>query len=365
MIRPRISPLLGAVLGAASLANLALAQIGTLVLPAGIGDDPRSVNVIGNGHIVICNQVNGWQHYVNVSVPSAPSVTTSYDPPFGDQWFEAEYTPMFGGRLFTAHRGGGINLVDTSVPSTPTHLSSAPTTYHFRGLRYQRDGAQGVLHYNATNEGLGTYTVTGSTSILSPLPVWNNYAFNGTNDGNGLELMGNQLYQFGTAPTNPTVRVLKGFNVSTPQVPVQNFTGFWSSQTSSHTQLRKSLLPAQRLVVSKWHDGIEVLDTTVPTAPVSYPMLNPLPGLTLVCWGAKPFPNSPLTVAYGSVWVTSNPSVKWYWWMFLLIPASGPPTNAGIVLVGLDTHDIDVDANSGRIYVVGRNAVGQGELWIF
>lgn len=350
---------------AALLAGPAAAQIGTLVLPSGIGDDPRSVHVIGNGHVVICNQVDGWQHYVNVSVPSAPSVTTSFNPPFGDQWFEAEYTPMFGGRLFTGHRGGGINLIDVSNPALPSALSSVPTVYHFRGLRYQRDGAQGVLHYNATNQGLGTYTVTGATSILSPTPVWDNYAFNGTNDGNGLELIGNQLYQFGVAPTNTSVRLLKGFNVTTPQAPVQNFSGFYGSQTSSHTKLRKSLLPAQRVVASMWTDGLEVLDVTVPTAPTSFPILGPINGLTLVCWGAKPFPGSPLTLAYGSVWVTSNPSVKWYWWMLLIVPASGAPFNAGIILTPIDTHDIDVDPNSGRIYAVGRDATGQGVLWIF
>ncbi|MFO1052789.1 MAG: hypothetical protein U1F36_11295 [Planctomycetota bacterium] len=347
------------------IVGAASAQIGTLVLPAGIGDDPRSVHVIGNGHVVVCDQVDGWEHFVNVSVPSAPTLTTSFNPPYGDQWFEAEYTPMYGGRLFTAHRGGGINLIDVSVPASPVVLSSTPTIYHFRGLRYQRDGVQGVLHYNATNQGLGTYTVTGATALLSAAPVWNNYANNGTNDGNGLELIGNQLYQFGVAPNNPTVRVLKGFNVTTPQSPIQNFTGFWSNQTSSHTQLRKSLINAPRIVASMWNDGLEVLDVTVPTAPTSYPILAPIPSLTLLCWGSKPFPNSTLTIAYGQVWVTSNPSVKWSWWMLLVVPAVGAPFNAGIVLSPIETHDIDVDANSGRIYVVGRNAAGQGVLEIF
>lgn len=349
----------------AVVAGSASAQIGTIVLPSGTGNDPRSVHVIGNGHVVVCDQVDGWQHYVDVSVPSSPSLSASLNPPFGDQWFEAEYTPMYGGRLFTAHRGGGINLVDVSVPSSPVVLSSVLSNYHFRGLRYQRDGAQGVLHYNETNLGLGTYTVTGAASVLSPSPVWNNYANNGTNDGNGLELIGSQLYQFGVAPGNPTMRVLKGFAVGVPQSPVQNFTGFWSNQNSSHTQLRKSLLNAPRIVASKWTDGLEVLDVTVPTAPTTFPILAPIPNLTMLCWGAKPFPNSPLTLAYGQVWLTSNPSQKWHWWMLLIVPASGAPFNAGIVLTPFETHDIDVDANSGRIYVVGRNPAGQGVLQIF
>jgi len=120
----------------ASLCAAASAQIATLTLPAGIGDDPRSVLLVGNSHLAISNQVDGWQHMVDVSNPLLPTLTTSYNAPFGDQWFEAEFTPDFGGRLFTAHRGGGINMIDVSVPSAPFAVSSVSTVYHFRGLRY-------------------------------------------------------------------------------------------------------------------------------------------------------------------------------------------------------------------------------------
>lgn len=353
-------------------AATASAQIATLTLPAGIGDDPRSVVLVGNNHLAISNQVDGWQHMVNIANPLLPTITTSYNAPFGDQWFEAEFTPEFGGRLFTAHRGGGINMIDVSAPSAPVAVSSVSTNYHFRGLRYLGINpiSNPVLYYNATNQGLEAYSVLGSATSLSS--VWNNFGPN--QDGNGLELLQvpgtplGHLYQLGTPPSNPTTRELRVFDVTNPNAPVQCFVQTLTGQQNNngHAQLRRLKLNfAPRIVAARWNDGLDLIDAVNPCNPT---ITNLFPssifGLTITYWGSLPFPNSPLVVVYGSLVVNSNPNVRYYFWWPWTVPASGAATPGSPIIVPLDTHDMTSDPNTGRLYMVGRLA-GQGVLWVF
>lgn len=345
------------------------AQIATLTLPAGTGDDPRSVVVVGNNHLAISNQVDGWQHMVNIINPLLPTLTTSYNPPFGDQWFEAEFTPDYGGRLFTAHRGGGINMIDVSVPSSPFAVASVSTIYHFRGLRYLSNASiNPVLYYNATNQGLEAYDVLSAGTVLNS--VWNNFGPN--QDGNGLELLQipgavGHLYQFGAPPSNPTTRELRVFDVSTPAAPVQCFVQtLTGQQNGGHAQLRRLRLNfAPRIIAARWNDGLDLIDAPIPCSPV---ITNLFPsnifGLTITYWGSLPFPNSPLVLVYGSLVVNSNPNVRFYFWWPWTVPSVGPATPGTPIIVPLDTHDMTVDTNTGRLYMVGRIA-GQGLLWVF
>lgn len=355
----------------ACLCATAHAQIATLTLPAGIGDDPRSVQLVGNNHLAISNQVDGWQHMVDVSNPLNPTLTTSYNPPYGDQWFEAEFTPDFGGRLFTAHRGGGINMIDVSVPATPFAVNSVPTVYHFRGLRYLSTPiANPVLYYNATNQGLEAYSVLGGGTSLSA--VWNN--FGPSQDGNGLEFLQlpgtviGHLYQLGAPPANPTTRELRVFDLTNPIAPVQcslqTLTG--QQNGNGHAQLRKSGIPfAPRIVASRWNDGLDLIDATTPCSPTITNMFpSSFAGLTITYWGSRPFPNTPFVLVYGSLIVNSNPNVRFYFWWPWTVPASGPAIPGTPTIVPLDTHDVIYDVNTTRIYMVGRLGT-QGVLWVF
>lgn len=363
------SRLLALALAAACGAGAAEAQIGKLVLPAGTGDDPRSVHYIGTGHVVISNQVDAHQHFVNVSAPAAPSLTTSLNPPYGDQWFEAEYTSDFGGRLFTAHRGGGLNVMDVSNPFAPSVLCSVPSNagagYHFRGMRYRSNGGTGLLYQNQTNQGLQVWSMSGGGTAMTP--IWNNFSL--TDDGNGLELLGNSLLQFGKPPTG-SARVLRVFDLTAPTSPgLPIFNGYWWNQTSSHTLLRKSnLFGSKRVISTLWTDGLEVVDATVPSAISTIPLIpaNWIPGITVLFWGAYSIPGSSLVMTYGHIHPTSNPSQRWYFWWFWDVPATGLPTPQLFVNLPFETHDVSADPNTGRIYVVGINPMNaRGELWIY
>ncbi|MBK8975013.1 MAG: hypothetical protein IPM29_03735 [Planctomycetes bacterium] len=370
-VRPTVRPAASrpqlrarATLAALLLATGASAQIGILTLPSGIGDDPRSVRVIGSNHVVVSNQVDGWQHFVNVSIPSAPSLTSSLDPPYGDQWFEAEYTPTWGGRLFTGHRFQGVNMIDVSNPSLPVVLDSQPAGYHFRGLRYQRNGANGRLFYNATNQGLQVWDVLGNGTTLSA--GWNNFATN--QDGNGLELIGNELFQLGAPPFSPGTRELRTFAVVPLSNPAQCFLQTQlGQQGDGHALLRRSLLPAPRIVACKWLAGLDLVDVTNPCNPVVTQLFPSVIGpVSITYWGAASLPSTPVFVVYGSIVLNNNPLTRtWFWW-FWTVPAVGPASPGLLVTLPLDTHDIEADPNTGRIYVVGRNTnTNTGELWIF
>ncbi|MBK8975449.1 MAG: hypothetical protein IPM29_05955 [Planctomycetes bacterium] len=343
---------------AAILAAAGHAQIATLTLPASIGDDPRSVvRVNGGTHLAISNQVDGWLHMVNVTNPLSPSLTTSYNPPFGDQWFEAEYTPQFGGRLFTGHRGGGINIIDVSNPLSPSAVASIPSIYHFRGMRYRTVGSGGALFYNETNNGLGVYQVNNTGTNMSL--VWNDYAPN--QDGNGMEIVGDLLYQMGTPANTTSTRLHRGFDIGNPFLPVMTMNNTLTNQapTGGHCLLRKQ--PGSPYVLAaRWNDGLQLHDCTFPNNPVVYPILPASPAV--VCWGAA-WISPVFAVAYGSFTIGN---INYYWWLILQVTAGPSILPLNLVMVPLDTHDITADPNTNRIYVVGRmNGNGQGVLWVF
>jgi hypothetical protein len=324
------------------------AQFGSLTLPAGTGNDPRSVIRIGGNHLVISNQLDGWQHFVNVANPAMPALTTSFNPPGGDQWYEAEYTPEFGGRLFTGHRGGGLHVLDVSNPAAPALLTSAVTAYHYRGLRYLADpvSTRRFLYYNETNWGLAVYEVLGGGTMLTK--VWDNFA-NGTNDGNGLELVGRHLFQYGRPDVSMTTRLFRAFDVTVPAAPVQVHLGTTTSPNSGHafTQLRRHpLFP--RILAARWYDGLDVIDVATPASPVSTKILPAMP--ELICWGSCFVPNSPYAVAWGSLLVGTT---RAYWLLFLLVPPAGPAQILWSGLAPLDVHDVTIDAGN-RIYMAGR-----------
>jgi hypothetical protein len=340
----------------AVLCAVPAAQIGTLTLPAGIGDDPRSVVVLNGGtHVAVSNQVDGWLHVVDVTTPSTPTLATSYNPPFGDQWFEAEFTPQFGGRLFTGHRGGGLNMIDVSNPLAPAAVASLSTIYHYRGLRYRPLTNGGALFYNETNSGLNVFQVNGTGTNLAS--VWNDYAAN--QDGNGMEIVGDLLYQMGTPPSATATRLHRGFDIGNPFFPVMTMNNTLPNQQASggHCLLRKQpVLPY--ILAARWNDGLQLHDASLPNAPVVYPILPASPSIR--CWGAA-FINPTFAIAYGSVTIGTSTA---YWWLILQVLPGPTIIPITAIQVPLDTHDII--AGGSNIYVVGRmNGNGQGVLWVF
>lgn len=331
------------------------AQVATLLLPS---TDVRSVVVLNGGYAVVCSHLDGQQHYIDISNPTAPVLTTAFNPPFGDQWYDAEYTTDFGGRLFTGHRFGGLNMLDVGNPLAPIVAATDPAIYHYRGLRYRNFGGQSLLYYGEHNWGLAVYTV-GANSLTR---TWTDFD-NGWNDANGMEVVGNHLYLFGSPFFQPGTRQLKTYDLSTPAAPVlvdtiSNFAT--ASPAYGHCQLRASGLGSQ-LLASRQVDGLDLVDLTNPAAPVSTTIVPPIPGLSV--WGTFSYPNDTRTIAYG---VLFGPGVRIpQWAMFHVVPGYGP-IEIGAGVAPIEIRDIAYDPTSGRTLVVGMDlSLGQGALYVY
>lgn len=333
-------------LAAALLGSLAPAQIGSLDLPNSLS---RSLSVINNGHVVACAFGQGIQHYIDVRNPAVPALSSSLDAPFGDQWYEAEWTPDFGGRLFTGHRHGGLNMMDTSNPLQPYPVATDPNAiYHYRGLRYRNLQGQSLLYYAEHNWGLAVYSV-GANSLSR---IWTDFA-NATNDANGMEVVGNHLYLFGTPFVQIGRRELKTYDLSVPTAPaLVHLTTNWPVLTPAygHCQLRASGL-GSHLLAARHRDGFDLVDLMNPAAPVPTNLIPPDPEISV--WGSWSWPGSTESVVYG---VKVRGTVRTPWWFsFHVIPGFGIiPITGGTA--PMEIFDMAIEPTNGRLVVLGRDA---------
>ena len=337
------------------LGNLG-AQIGVLSFPT-TNVDLRSVVVTGGGHVVICNHYNGEQFVVDVSVPTAPQLVATIDPPFGDQWYEAEFTTDFGGRMFTGHRFGGLNMLDVSIPTTPTIAASAATIYHYRGMRYRNVGGQGVLYYNEHNWGLAAFSV-GPQSLTQVFTDFNN----ANSDANGMALVGNYLYSAGKPFNRPTTRELKVYDVSNPTAPilVNTVVSPGDPVTAGHCQLRETPF-GDGMFAARNDDGLDWIDLSVPTAPVVVPLLTG--NAALRCWGSYPVPGTAEVYVYGSLGIGAGA----VGWLVSCVAAPGALLPQSGAFSPFIIRDMASDAN-GRIYLVGfsdNTPSRVPQLWVF
>lgn len=98
--------------------------------------DLKSVSPAGN-HAIVSFVQQANQLTVDVQDFQNPTVcsTSLYDPPLFDQYADAVYSPIYGGRLFTAHRFGGVNYLNASNPCALSNLATYSTNYSHEGLQ--------------------------------------------------------------------------------------------------------------------------------------------------------------------------------------------------------------------------------------
>lgn len=337
------------------VADRVAAQIATLMLPA---TDVRSVVVIGGGRAVVCSHQDGVQYHVDLTNPAAPSLLATFNPPFGDQWYDGEFTPDFGGRLFTGHRFGGLVMLDVGNPLTPVVAATDPSIYHYRGLRYRTFGGQSLLYYAEHNWGLAVYAV-GATSLTR---LWTDF-HNGWNDANGMEVVGSHLYLFGSPFYLPGTRELKTYDLANPTAPalVDTLATFAAAGPAyGHCQLRAAGL-GMHLLAARQVDGLDLIDLTNPAAPLATQIVPPISGLSV--WGTFSYPNDTVSIAYGVVY---GPGIRIpLWSIFHLIPGYGLLAIGGGV-APVEIRDIAFDPTNGRTLVAGIDlALGQGALLVY
>jgi len=124
----------------ASFTRLSSTTLGTAADSSAVG-----VEVVGQCAYVSL-KTDGKQVVVNVQNPYAPLVLPTINPLYSDQWNDPFY---FNGFVFSAHRWGGLNMMDGINPSAGLLVvSSQSTNYHFKGLAGLNENGKAYLFYS-------------------------------------------------------------------------------------------------------------------------------------------------------------------------------------------------------------------------
>ncbi len=359
-------------LSATLVAASAMAQAQTWKLPSNC-PSPVGVTWVGNDHVAISTHKDGRFSLVKDNGASrAPTATkTCLNPSYGDQWFEGEYTPAFGGRYVVAHRFGGINLIDVSNPRAATFGAvlhsrrDRQSKYHFRGKRFLTRASSTYLYYNEHNVsnrggGLVVYQLTGQGKPGNRLtPCWNNLKV-GT-DANGLAILGNHAYQMGFENNRSTGLYLRTFDLTNACKPrMCNRQKIGGITAYSHNDMEESSF-GKRILVAMGNQGLKCIDAKNPCKPV---VETVFPAHKDIAWrGVEFFPKSLLAFVWGTIRVGRR-SVPF--WAFILTPPVGPCSLLTVVLAPIFTIDIAMKPDGSRIYIVGFPPKGgAAQLMIF
>jgi hypothetical protein len=327
----------------------------------------------------------GIQLPINVTNPSNP-VPGAATAPVQDQFSRAWYTPAFGGRLLTGHRGGNIRLWDASLGI----LSTTPTRYSHEGLKTFTDTNNRTWlyygdHYSGgTDGGLRVFEV-GASSLTPKGDVLTSLV-----DGNALEVSrdGRYCWQLGIdANAGAGHLVLRtydtnGKSAATPSIielPMQRVSLPQVTSTTYDEYLEKDDFSGQTMLATLGDNGIASFAVTaaVPVNSRGGPGQLPtedawrLPaflralGINLHARGVTFVPGTPYAILFGYIQVgTSATDFLW----IINAGTSGPGTwsfvGNPINLPGCRISDVKVA--SPRIYLVCYDQTGgQAQLKIF
>jgi hypothetical protein len=330
------------------------------------------------------------QRPINVTNPNAPLLGTLSAAVGQDQFSRAWYTPAFGGRLLTGHRGGGIRLWNAGAPLTgPLTVSSTTATrYSHEGLKTFTDTNNRTWlyygdHYSGGTDGglrvfeVGASSLTFKADVLTPLV-----------DGNALEVGrdGRYCWQLGI-DANPGAgyMVLRTYDTSgksaaTPMINELARVNLPQVTSTTYDEyLEKDDFSGQTMLATLGDNGIASFAVTaaVPVNSRGGPGQLPtedawrLPaflralGINLHARGVTFVPGTPYAILFGYIQVgTSATDFLW----IINAGTSGPGTwsfiGNPITIPGFLISDVKVA--SPRIYVVGNQRTGgQAQLKIF
>jgi hypothetical protein len=255
-------------LAASLLASPAAAQfvkIGEVVL----APNERAVGVTADGVTAhVSTYTDGVTYNVDFSVPTSPTVITSFNPAWGDQFNENYY---FNGRVVMGNRFGGLNMWDVSTPSAPAQFDTIPTNYHFSGLDAVSLASMELFFYSEHNAsgnpgGLRLFNTLGNT--FSPV---GSFLLGGNLLDGRFVAATNDLwaYQLDGGAGSPRPLMLNVYNCTVPTAPTlaQQFNmgtivGNWSGGTDLEIHwLDRYLYAACDL------DGLRIIDITTRPAP--------------------------------------------------------------------------------------------------
>jgi|GEM_PF-1376113 len=342
--------------GKASFTRLSATAVGTIA-------DSRATGVeVGGNYAYVSLHVDGQQVVVNVQNPYAPTVLSTSNPTYGDQWSDALY---FNGHLFSGHRWGGLNMMDGINPSAGLPvLSSQSTYYHSRGIIGLNQGGNAYIFYSeglisSSDGGLRIYDISGGT-----LASLGSYISSDTTGGAlAVTVDGNWVYQSDQGDRRPS---------GSPAVP-QSLN--WYDTSDKNNVVLQGNLPLPTSVANRnpnydmvmssdedylfmatGEDGIQVIDITNKANPVRvktyFQAGMRINGLVLT---------DPTTLV-----VTVNSTTAGAY-LLAELDVSSPAT--GVTILGTTNMSLksvgDVFATNGLLYVCGQDQSGIPSLEIW
>ncbi len=340
-----------------ALAAPAVAQLATVVVST--TDSPRSI--VSTGPFVICSlQQSARQVPVDVTNPRVPLVGPTFDPPLGDQFANSAWTPAFGGRLVLGHRGGGMNLIDTSgAPGLVTLFTGSTTTakYLHEGLGTFVDGTGRALvaysEHNVGNSGGGLrlFEITSSASAGDTLTHIGADILVGR-DGNGLSISGDgrTVWQWGWSGNNPLAVHLAAWDTAGWSAPpvLLNTVPMPVTLSNYDRQLERNATSDNLIGTLGW-DGLVAVDVRTPGNPVIHTILaDPT---TFHFEGVRMLPNTSLAAVWGVIRVATV-DVDFLAFFDASVPGLALPITA--LAMPFQIADIAF-GRAGRTYMLGRD----------
>lgn len=358
--RPLLAPLVALALGlgpGAEPSRAQLTKVGEIVLAS----NEKATGVSVEGVTAVASLfTDGEQRIVDLTNPANPTLTTGFNPVFGDQWNE---NITRSGTFVNGLRFGGLNLWDVSF-SIPVLLDWDNTNYHHDGLDILDNAAQRLLFYSEHNAfgnpgGLLVYDITAATLNQ----IGSSLVGNNQRDGRFLVVTRDQyVYQLdgGAGSTRPLN--LNVYDVTNPNAPVHdqmfnmgNIVGNYSGGTDL------LLHPTQQvLYAASGFDGLRILDISVPCTPVvANTVSGPSAYLKELDW------------LDGSVLMAVSARLAGGQWRFRIFDASAPLNPVPVGLwngdVGYEIRDLEITnlVSGPAVVVVGQNAVGEATLQVW
>ena len=337
------------------LAAGATAQVSTTVIQN--GGIPRSIvlaPVPGSMHAIVSMSAQSEQIPLDVTVPSAPLVGF---PTFHsqDQYCDATWTPAFGGRLLTAHRGGGIQIWDASpgtIAGAFPLLGYTPTNYSHEGLDTITDPLGNTFvfyseqHTSPTSfGGLKTYQLVGNTLT----PVGQTLFLAGAGRDMAVDRYGRIVWQWGDQSANQLNGMLRVYysNLYGGNPILANAVPYAFTYGYPDTDLEINATGNNLVSCMGW-DGLVAVDVTSPVNPVITTMF----GAQQVIFfdGVTFIPGTDFALMWGFVRIGST-EIDFLWWLNCSVPGLATPIG-GPSFPGFRVDDVKILAP--HIYCVGR-----------
>ncbi|MEZ5966804.1 MAG: hypothetical protein R3F56_23395 [Planctomycetota bacterium] len=317
---------------------------------------PRSIVMVPNpvGLHAICSMTQqSRQIPVDVTNPLAPTVGAPATIT-RDQYCDAVYTPDFGGRLVSAHRFGGLQVWDATMPS----LAGPLPALGFSATNYSHEGLKTYFHQGVTYVLYGEQHTSPTTQ--GGLEIWRldsgGVSFVGEHmmtaaAGRALTVSqdGRIVWQWGDQNNDNLDGVLRVYSTNgyTGAPILINTVTHPFVQTYTDKDIESNAVQTNLLSALGW-DGLRAIDISVVTSPVINTVFGP--STSLFFDGVTFVPSTNIAVVWGLIRIGTT-DIDFLAFFDASIPGAAVPLL--VIPPGFRVDDVKVQGN--HLYCLGRD----------